>query len=362
MIRSVARVSSLDPSLDPSAGLAFAEAAPPSESPLARWSRRGLTWTLLPLALSLLSLLAPVLGSCAFLLDLLTPRKGHLRALLVIWVVLAAETWGLAAGGWIWLTTTRASAAGAARYAERNRALQSAWTAALFAALARILPLRLEVRGAEVLASPGPLVVLARHSSLVDTLLPALLIGCGARRLRYVLKRELLWDPCLDLVGQRLPNAFVARDGEQRESEVAKVRALGRGLGPGDAVLIYPEGTRFSPAALERARRWAHANGGPEAQEVAAACRHVLPPRLSGTRALLDVAQQADVVLLAHTGLEGLRGPGDILRLPRDGVRLVVQLERIPAEIVPKGPGQSAWLRALWLRLDEWVAEHRQAG
>ena len=31
-------------------------------------------------------------------------------------------------------------------------------------------------------------------------------------RLRYVLKRELLWDPCLDIVGQRVPNIFVDRD------------------------------------------------------------------------------------------------------------------------------------------------------
>lgn len=54
---------------------------------------------------------------------------------------------------------------------------------------------QLEVEGVNAL-QPGPLVVLMRHASLADTLLPAVVIASHGIRLRYVLKRELLWDPC----------------------------------------------------------------------------------------------------------------------------------------------------------------------
>ena len=42
-------------------------------------------------------------------------------------------------------------------------------------------------------------------------------------RLRYVLKRELLLDPCLDIVGNRLPNCFVARSGADAQADIDKV-------------------------------------------------------------------------------------------------------------------------------------------
>ena len=40
-------------------------------------------------------------------------------------------------------------------------------------------------------------------------------------RLRYVLKHELRWDPCLDIVGWRLPNAFVRRGAQDTAGDVA---------------------------------------------------------------------------------------------------------------------------------------------
>lgn len=336
-------------------------ARPSSESVRSRWSRRALTWTLAPLALVLLSCALPLLALPALIADALGSRPGHLRALLVMWIVLAAETAGLAAGALIWATSPQAGGSGRARYEERNRALQAAWIQTIFGAVSRLFPLELEVSGAEAVAKPGALIVLSRHSSLLDTLLPAILVaGPSLRRLRYVLKQELLWDPCLDLVGQRLPNAFVARGAQDKGPEVARIGALGRGLGPTDAVLIYPEGTRFSPQALERARAWARAQSSSALGKTAEACRHVLPPRLPGTLALLQAAPQADVLVVAHTGLEALRGISDILRLPRAGARVQVRLTRIPAAEVPRGSEQAAaWLQALWLDLDRWVESNR---
>ena len=57
-----------------------------------------------------------------------------------------------------------------------------------------------------------------------DTVLPVVFFALPTGvRLRYVLKRELLFDPCLDIVGQRLPNYFARRGAGATEQEVAGV-------------------------------------------------------------------------------------------------------------------------------------------
>ena len=87
-----------------------------------------------------------------------------------------------------------------------------------------------------------------RHSSSADTVLAAgVLANPQRRRFRYVLKQELLWDPCLDIVGCRLPNVFVNRQAVRSGEEALAVAELARDLGPDKGVLIYPEGTRYSP-------------------------------------------------------------------------------------------------------------------
>jgi len=81
--------------------------------------------------------------------------------------------------------------------------LQWAWASALLRGASRIFGLRFEIEGAE-LAARTPLLLFARHASMADTVLAAVHVSRPHQiRLRYVLKRELLWDPCLDLVGNR---------------------------------------------------------------------------------------------------------------------------------------------------------------
>ena len=101
----------------------------------------------------------------------------------------------------------------------------------------------------------GPVIVMMRHASIVDNLLPAGLVSLPHRiRLRYVLKKELLWDPVLDIGGQRLPNVFVRREGDSA-TEITRIRRLAIGLTERDGVLIYPEGTRFTAKKRDQAIR-----------------------------------------------------------------------------------------------------------
>jgi 1-acyl-sn-glycerol-3-phosphate acyltransferase len=220
----------------------------------------------------------------------------------------------------------------------------------------RVYGLRVEAEPCE--AGARPLLVLVRHASLLDALLPTVFVSAPTgTRLRYVMKREPLLDPCLDVVGQRLPNVFVARGAAEPEREEDAIRELARDLGPGEGVVIYPEGTRFTPEKRARARahRGVGRRGAPR-RVAAERLRHVLPPRSRGPLALLEAAPHADVLLLAHHGLEGASHAGPILRGAPIGRRVQVRCWRVPVAELPRDrAGRLAWLDAEWARIDAWI-------
>lgn len=239
----------------------------------------------------------------------------------------------------------------------RHYALQRWWAGSLFDGLRALYGFTLSVEGAGALEAGGPLIALVRHASTADTLLPMELFARRAGlRPRYVLKHELLWDPSLDLVGHRIPNAFVRRGSGDAAREVARVAALAEGLGPRDAVVLYPEGTRFSPtrrdralAALERddPARYARVRG----------MRDVLPVRPGGVLALLAAAPSADVLFCVHRGWEVTASLGSLARGGMRGARVDAMMWRVAAAEVPREPSAAlAWLDAQWARADAWLA------
>ncbi len=172
--------------------------------------------------------------------------------------------------------------------------------------------------------------------------------------LRYVLKRELLWDPCLDIVGRRLPNTFVDRKTPRNKAEIDAVAGLARDLDARSAVLIYPEGTRFSAAKLSRGIEALRERKQERLAVMASGFRRVLPPRLGGPLALLDAAPGVDVVLLEHTGFEGA---ATFTRFWSGGLvnkRLQVRLRRFAADAIPR-VGRDEWLFERWAEMDAWI-------
>ena len=267
------------------------------------------------------------------------------RLTLFLWVYLFAEAAAIVALFLAWALPPRG------RLVERTYRLQALWAGLLFGAARRLFSLRFDVDGAEAVA-PGPVAVLMRHASIVDNLLPAVLVSAPhGLRLRYVLKRELLSDPAIDVAGLRLPNCFVLRGADDAEAEIARVRSLASGLGPREGVLIYPEGTRFTAAKRRRAV---------ERLPRAAELEHVLPPRPGGTLAVLDAG--ADVVVCAHHGLDGFASVGDLWRggLVRRTVR--VRFSRFPSASLPEGAeARTEWLWQRWREVDEWIGVQEAA-
>jgi 1-acyl-sn-glycerol-3-phosphate acyltransferase len=230
------------------------------------------------------------------------------------------------------------------------------WSGALMTAMGATLGVRPRIENLDDLVG-GNAVILARHASLGDSLLSGWALAKVARvRPRFVLKRELLFDPCLDIVGLRVPNHFLDRATTDSASELAALEELAVGVGPGVVGVIFAEGTRANDAkrvrALERI-----AERDPARAERLAPLRHLLPPRPAGSMALLAGAPDADVILVWHTGFDGLDTFGGVIRhlaRPLPPVRFVVR--RVPRVEVPTADEFVGWLDAEWLRMDTEVA------
>jgi len=324
---------------------------------LARWGRRALTVPsfLLAPAVAIVALPFAILVTLA--LDLGSGRRlPRTRFAVGIVFLLLCESAGIVGSFLTWALSGAWLGQGSSLAHRLDRALQHLWAKALLRGGRRILGLGLRVVEREGLHDAGrPVLVLARHASLVDSLLPLVLLD--RFRLRYVLKRELVWDPCLDLVGNRLPNAFVLR-GVGDPGEIARIAALARGLGPDEGVVLFPEGTRFTPERREDLLARLDARGDSPRRDEAGTLRHVLPPRRGGVLAMLDAAPEADVVVLAHTGLEAAARLGDLWRGSLLGGAIEVEMWRVPRERIPADAvGREAWLRDCWSDVDDWVEQ-----
>lgn len=341
---------------DGGGGAALASAAM-TESPLTRWARRAVT---VPTALAapwVLGGAAPLAGGAALLADL---REGdgrlwRSRSYGMALAYACAEAGGLLASGALWAAAQADGGVEGGRAQGAHHELQRAWAAAILTAGRTLLDLRIEAEGLDDLG-PGPLVVLGRHASLPDAFLPAALFSVGAgRRLRMVIKDDLAWVPCLDVVGHRLPNAFVDRAPSSAAQAREDLARVGRDLGPEDVAVIFPEGTYPTPAARARALDRL-AERQPSHRERAEGLIHLLPPRPAGAFALMDAAPDADVAILGHVGLEQMTSMALLARslpLP-DPVR--ARLWRIPRREVPSRPAaRLEWLWQEWEALDRWV-------
>ena len=304
------------------------------------------------LLLATLTVALPVLVLVAAVVDLSRWVAGRvpamaLRILTYAWVYLVGEAWALIALGYAGLF-------GTSRSIELTYRFQQTWLDWNYSTLRLVFRLEFYVDG-DIDAGPGPLILLSRHASLIDTMLPGRFVARPyGFRLRYILKKELLVDPALDIGGQRLPNYFVDRGGEAR-SELEAITRLASDLERNEAALIWPEGTRFSEE--KRAKYVARLERKKDTLgRIASGFRNVLPPRPGGTLAILD-GTDADVLVLAHRGLEGFARISDIWRGGLVGSRIHLRFWRHPRSTSPTGRQErTEWLFRVWSVVDEWVS------
>lgn len=327
---------------------------------LSIWSRRLLTipglWILTALTTALL---APALAF-AIPYDLVRRRPMLLtRFILCMWATIAWHNVGLAAMFLWWIAGLRWLGLEPRRWVQWNRMIEGWWGNLIIGIPELCYGMRVEVEGDELLL-PGPVLIFSRHASVIDTMLPLRILERWHRMVaRIVKKRELLMDPCVDGISQRMPRTFVRRGSSNPERETALLGRLTGGMDADDGLWIYPEGTRFTRAKRDQILSRLETKD-PEAAARAAELTHTLPPRPAGTAALLKHCRGMDVVFCAHTGLEAANRLENLLNGSLYKRRVVVKFWRVPAAQVPVDPGeQIRWMHRQWKRVDRWVAEHQ---
>ena len=294
---------------------------------------------------------------------------GRQRPLRLLWfgvVWLAIEWVALATLAWLWVRAGFGRRIGEPRWQAAHLRLLRWILDRVHSTARRTFRLRIVGSGpGEPLPRDRPLLVLCRHAGPGDSvLLLRALVTLAGRRPRIVLKDALQLDPTVDVLLNRLPNRFVTPRPGVAEDVEAAIASLARDAGPGDAVVIFPEGGNFSERrrvrAIERLRRLGHDDEADKAERM----RHLMAPKPGGTLAAMAAAPDADVLLVAHEGLEDLSTLGDLwTRLPMDDV-VEARWWHVPSAELPRDrdvDGQVDWLFDWWGRLDTWVAERRVA-
>lgn len=288
---------------------------------------RLLRWPKALLAFALVVLNTCLLGSVLLLVALLKwllPQSWHRRP--NAWLAAIAERWiGI------------------------NSALVAAFTRTEFI-----------VEGGEGLRADHRYLVLANHRSWVDIPVLQKVLNRRIPLLRFFLKRSLIWVPVLGLCWWALDFPFMRRYSAQqlaRRPELAgrdleeTRKACRKFRQMPVSVMVFAEGTRFTPAKRE-------AGGAPY--------RHLLPPRAGGVAFVLGaMGDVLDAVL--DVSLHYRPSAPSLIDLFSDRVRTVhVHLRLLP---VPEGLAGADyagdpqlrrrfqdWINALWAEKDARLA------
>ncbi len=301
--------------------------------------------------------------------------SGRWRLLRLYWfllVYLVRESVGIFALTALWVGSGFGWKLRSDRVVRAHVKLEGWYLGGLVKSAQKVLGLRLVADGVPAdLAVPDPfragsgrgsrpVLVFSRHAGAGDSfILVQLLVDRYGRRPRIVLKDLLQYDPCIDIVLNRLPNRFISPDPPPGAGVIESIAALAGGLERDGALILFPEGGNFTERRHARAIEKLEAAGHHRDAEIARGLVHLLPPRPGGTFAAIDAAPDADILFVAHTGLEQLSSVGDLWRgLPMDRDVLVSWWSVDRADVPTDPAARVDWLFDWWVRLDAWIDLH----
>ncbi|HEX9515841.1 MAG TPA: 1-acyl-sn-glycerol-3-phosphate acyltransferase, partial [Streptosporangiaceae bacterium] len=239
----------------------------------------------------------------------------------------------------------------------------------VYGAATRAFGLRVEIDEPELTEAEQaarlarPVIVLSRHAGPGDSfLLVHHLLSVYGRRPRVVMKASLQLDPGVDVVANRLPNVFIqhARTGERLF--VDQIERLARGLDAAGALVIFPEGGNWTPNRWERGILRLEQLGRRDLAARAREMPNLLAPRSGGAFTAIDACPAADVIFVAHAGLDRLVSVGDVWRNLPVNRTIRAKWWRVPADEVPRDADHDAqllWLYDWWKRIDAWISANR---
>jgi 1-acyl-sn-glycerol-3-phosphate acyltransferase len=296
------------------------------------------------------------------------PRRG-LRVLCfaVIWLV--AETAALFMCLGLWIASGFGGRMHSVRFQRRHYAVMRWFLDVLYRAAERTFDLRVTVTepvydaDEQAARLARPVIVLSRHAGPGDSfLLVHQLLTVYGRRPRVVMKAAIQLDPGIDVVGNRLPNVFIKHKQAGGGLFTEQITRLAADLDSDGALVIFPEGGNWTPGRWRRGAQRLEHLGRDDLAKRARAMPNLLPPRAGGTLAALAACPAADVIFVAHAGLDQLVSVRDVWRnLP---VQQTIQARwwRVPVSEVPRDADhelQLQWLYTWWERIDAWITASR---
>ena len=323
--------------------------------------RRPVTITVWLLMSTVCLVLSPLLLGLAWFCSTVSGRPQPVIFARLVIAYFALELAALLACGALWLASGGGVLMGSETFQRLHYRLLR-WVVHSFAGRWCAL-LEIDVAEGEspeatrALQAAGPLLFFSRHAGPGDTVvLIDLLLTRFDRLPSVVFKQSIVIDPCVDLIGHRLPHAIL-NTAEPERCE-ARIEEVAMGLRDRGVLLLFPEGGNFT---AERRRlaigKLCRKGRSSEAQE-AEGMTHVLPPRSTGVLAALRGNPDADVIFAAHTGLGLAAFPRELWRAAPIGRTLKTRMWLWPAADHPEAPEeQSAWIYNCWKQIDEWVEE-----
>jgi hypothetical protein len=176
------------------------------------------------------------------------------------------------------------------------------------------------------------------------------------------MKAALQLDPSVDIVGNRLPNVWIKSRQAGEHIFTEQITRLARGLDERGALVIFPEGGNWTPGRWRRGIRRLEHLGRPDLAERARDMPNLLPPRPGGALAAIAACPDADVIFVAHAGLDNIVTVADVWSKFPIGQVIRARWWRVPGDSVPRSADHEAqvqWLYGWWERIDAWITESR---
>src|SRR5215467_5152859 len=298
-------------------------------------------------------------------------RHRALRLLFFALVWLFADTAAVFMCLGLWIASGFGGRLSTEPYQARHYAVMRWFLDRVYTAATRAFGLRVEVTEPELTESElasrltRPVIVLSRHAGPGDSfLLVRQLLSVYGRRPRVVMKASLQLDPGLDVVANRLPNVFISRAKTGERVFVEQIARLAKGLDDAGALVIFPEGGNWTPNRWDRAIQRLERLGRRDLAARARQMPNLLAPRSGGAFTAIEACPRADVIFVAHAGLDRLVTVSDVWKNLQVNQTIRAKWWRVPGDQVPRGldhEAQLRWLYDWWKVIDDWISANRPA-
>ena len=207
----------------------------------------------------------------------------------------------------------------------------------------RVVGIQLEVKG-EVPSHPSPIVIV-NHQSWFDIPIVQEIISARGPRLSFLVKRSLVWVPLIGWICLLLGFPRLRRTGSPQDRALdlnAVSQAAEQGVAARHALLIFAEGTRFTPK---------------KRSDQNSPFDHLLRPRVGGFAAACQIFPEGTPIIDLSIYYDG----GSHFWRCLGGATSVIRVD-VSTHSLDQTMSAEAFLNERWRTKDRWLESQLDAG